>query len=81
MNLRATPAPIVGPHTHNFDDIMPMMLERDAIAIGHDAKAVALFLEHAASEGAPQRAMGERARKMAEESDDVLQRYESLLLG
>ena len=70
---------IVGPHTHNFDDIMPMMLTRDAIAIGQDANAVALFLEQASSEGTPHRTMGERARKVAEESDNVLQRYEAFL--
>lgn len=72
---------IVGPHTENFGDIMPEMLAQNAIAIGQNANAVALFLKHAASDNAPHRAMGERARKMAEESDNVLQRYEEILFS
>lgn len=72
---------IVGPHTHNFDDIMPAILEQDAIAVGQDANAVAGFLQRAAADDIALSAMGERARKMAEDSDNVLQRYESLLLG
>lgn len=72
---------IVGPHTHNFDDIMPIMLEHDAIAVGQDADEVALFLHKAASTEQPYGAMGERARKLAENSENVLQRYEELLFG
>lgn len=72
---------IVGPYTQNFDDIVPIMLARDAIAIGQDANAVAFFLEQAASEDTPNRTMGERARKVAEESDHVLQRYEAFLFS
>lgn len=72
---------IVGPHTHNFEDIMPLILEQDAIAVGQDAKAIALFLQRAATHDIALSAMGERAHKFAKDSDNVLQRYESLLLG
>jgi len=70
---------IVGPHTQNFADIMSIMIESDAIAIGQEACDITAFLEQAARGNTRHSVMGKRARELAENSANVLQHYEALL--
>lgn len=66
---------IVGPHTRNFDDIMQMLLESDAIQVAQTSGEVIHFLCEAAHGDPRHREMASRAQWVAQDSQSVLQRY------
>ncbi|MGQ7845958.1 3-deoxy-D-manno-octulosonic acid transferase [Granulosicoccus sp. 3-233] len=70
---------VVGPHTGNFDDVMQLMRESDAIHVVDTADQVIRFLLDAADPQSSYRAMGQRALALSEDSRRVLQRYLQLL--
>lgn len=65
----------VGPHTGNFDDIMHLMQESAAIHVVDSAEQAVRFLRQAAAPDSDYRAMGIRAKALADDSRNVLQRY------
>jgi|GEM_PF-4599865 len=62
---------IVGPHTHNFTDIMQLMIEKNAISIAHDAQALAMMLVSAARGQAPYSERAQNAVMLAESFNQV----------
>ncbi len=66
---------IVGPHTGNFDDIMQLLVQSDAIQVAQTPEDVIHFLVEAAQGRADYRMMASRARQVALDSQNVLQRY------
>ena len=66
---------IVGPHTENFDDIMQLLQQSNAIQIAHTPEDVIHFLLEAAQGRADNGMMASRARQVALDSQNVLQRY------
>lgn len=70
---------IVGPYTHNFDDIIGLMIAKDAIDVCHSAEDVCEHLSKAAHFDEHFVAMGKRAQSLARDSAQVLDRYQDLL--
>lgn len=70
---------VVGPHTHNFDDIMELMLQGDAIAIEGTAEKIVQFLHRAAQQDTNLHSMAQRALLVAQDTEGVLDRYVDLL--
>ncbi len=70
---------IVGPHTENFDDIMHLLLQSDGIQVAENCDDVIHFLVEAAQECADYTMMASRARQVALDSQNVLQRYVAAL--
>lgn len=66
---------IVGPHTGNFDDIMQLLRQSDAIRVARNADEVIHFLIEVAQGGDDYQKMASRARQVALDSESVLQRY------
>lgn len=72
---------IVGMYTDNFKDIMSLMQASDAIAIADDEQQVAHFFSQAAMGEKSVQAMGQRAKSIALEAQNTMQRYRRLLIG
>ena len=62
---------IVGPHTHNFTDIMQLMIEKNAISIADDAQALTMMLVSAARSQAPYSERAQNAVMLAESFNQV----------
>ena len=70
---------IVGPHTQNFDDIMQLLLQSDGIQVAQTCDEVIHFLAEASRDRADNTMMASRARQVALDSQNVLQRYVAAL--
>ncbi|ASJ71480.1 3-deoxy-D-manno-octulosonic acid transferase [Granulosicoccus antarcticus] len=70
---------VVGPHTGNFDDIMQLMRNSNAIDIAQSSDEAIRFLCEAAQGQARHRDMAARALQVSEDSQNVLQRYMTAL--
>ncbi len=62
---------IVGPHTHNFTDVMQLMLENNAINVANDAQALAMLLDSAAKGHAAFSERAQNAVRLAESCSRV----------
>ena len=70
---------IVGPHTENFEDIMPLLLQSDGIKVAQTSDDVIRFLVGAFQDRADYAMMASRAQQVALDSQNVLQRYVAAL--
>ena len=70
---------IVGPHTENFEDIMPLLLQSDGIKVAQTSDDVIRFLVEAFQDRADYAMMASRAQQVALDSQNVLQRYVAAL--
>lgn len=71
---------VVGEHTHNFEDIMHTMVQRDAIYVAADARDAVEKLTEAASGEQTFQDRAARAKRIAVENTQVLQRYAEQLI-
>lgn len=71
---------VVGPYTHNFDDVVQMLTRHNALTIANNVQHVMTFLTHALENPMAYASMAERAKKQAEISENVLDDYLTLLL-
>ena len=72
---------MVGQYTSNFEDIMSELLRHNAICIAQDAVQAIELLVKAINDDEDLTAMANRAKQMAIEDCDVLQRYMSNLMS
>ena len=70
---------VVGPYTYNFDDVMQVLQDANAINIAQSADEVVSRLLQACDTPEDMQSMAGRAQKVARESQAVLPRYEELL--
>lgn len=72
---------ITGPHTFNFTDVVQTLVAEDAIRVAEDANEVVEFFRHVLHEPESFIPMTQRATRLAERSQSVLQRYLNILKG
>ncbi len=70
---------VVGTYTDNFDDIVSIMKDRDALFVAGCVDEVTQFLQRGANHDPALITMGQQAKTIARESESVLQHYLQLL--
>lgn len=77
---RYTCPTVVGPHTHNFDDMVARMLKENALTVAKDENEVAAFFVKACDNNKELSASAQRAKKVAlTDQQAVMDSYLALL--
>ena len=68
-----------GPHTHNFRDIVEMLLHQEAAVVVHDEAELQAFVQQYLDDPTACQQLGERAQQLVASQDGATERTLQLL--